>query len=138
MRAERVGVMPDKYQEEIEEILKGLGESSHPGNNQGAAKPPDDAPVASPPAPPEGPTAKGRGFWPLVSPGKLAIIGILLLVVGAFWFRPAIWLGLGLLVGAYLLFFVRPRPIRMEKRWRGQSMEQRTTAWDKFKKWLKN
>ena len=130
--------MPDKYQEEIEEILRGLGETTRPSGNQPAGKPPDDAPVASPPAPPEGPVSRGRGFWPLVSPGKLAIIGLVLLVVGAFWFRPAIWVGLGFLVGAYLLFFVRPRPIRMEKRWRGQRMEQQTTAWDKFVKWLKS
>ena len=130
--------MPDKYKEEIEEILRDLGETARPGGNQRSVKPPDDAPVASPPAPPDAPVSRGRKFWPLVSPVKLAVVGLILLVVGAFWFRPAIWIGLGFLVGAYILFFVRPKPIHMDKRWRGQRMEDELSIWDRFVKWFKS
>ena len=74
----------------------------------------------------------------MVSPGKLAIIGLVLLVIGAFWVRPLIWVGLGFLVGAYLLFFVKPRSISHDKRWRGKSVEDEVTPWDRVKRWLKD
>jgi hypothetical protein len=60
-----------------------------------------------------------------------------LLVIGAFGVRPLIWVGLGFLVGAYLLFFVKPRSIPMEKRWRGQTIETKDTSWDRFRRWFR-
>ena len=129
--------MPEKYQEEIEEILRGLGDKTPAGT--GAEKPLDDAPVAAHPTAPsyEPPSAK-PGLWQMLwQPGKLALIGLALLVSGLL-FKPLIWVGLSILVVAYLLFFVRPRPIRIDKRWRGQPVESRATAWDKFKRWMKS
>ncbi len=128
--------MPEKYQDEIEEILKGLGEKARPNTNRETQKPPDDAPIASRQVPPSEPKSNKGGFWPMVSPGKLALLGLILLLVGAFLFRPVIWVGLGFLVGAYLLFFVKPRSISVEKRWRGKSLEEGVTPWERMKRWL--
>ncbi len=129
--------MPEKYQEEIEEILKGLGDKTPAGT--GAEKPLDDMPVAAgQTVPPQEPPSAKAGFWQSIwRPGKLALIGLALLVSGLL-FKPLIWVGLSLLVVAYLLFFIKPRPVNIEKRWRGQAVESQVTTWDKFKRWLKS
>jgi len=50
-----------------------------------------------------------------------------------------IWVGLALLVLGYLLFFITPRSVSMEKRWRGESIEDAPeTQWDRFKRWIKS
>jgi len=128
--------MPEKYQEEIEDILRGMGEKTLTGASRGSEKPADDAPIVSRQAQAPVPITNRTSFWAMVSPGKLAVIGLVLLVIGAFWVRPLIWVGLGFLVGAYLLFFVKPRSIPMEKRWRGQAIEPEGSSWDRFRQWL--
>jgi len=128
---------PEKYQEEIEEILRGLGEKTRTGVNRSSETPADDAPIAPHQAQLLEPTSKQSSFWHMLSPSKLAVIGLVLLLIGAFWVRPMIWVGLGFLVGAYLLFFVKPRSIPMEKRWRGQAIDQEETSWDRVRRWLK-
>ncbi len=130
--------MPDKYQKEIEKILEGLGEDV-PTNSREPGKPTRSTPSELSSANSQ-PTTRGSGRrGPAVSPGKLAIAGLLLLLFGAIinitWL---IWGGLGLLVGAYLLFFVKPRSSSYEKRWRGQSLEdQPSSTWEKLKRWFK-
>ena len=132
--------MPEKYQEEIEEILRGLGEKApHSTAAREAQKPPDDAPVMSHQGPPLGQNGGRRGrTWPTVTPGKLALLGLLVLLLGAIWVRPLIWVGLAFLVGAYILFFIKPRSIFVDKRWRGKPLEDETSPWDKIKSWLKS
>ena len=53
--------MPDKYQDEIEELLRGMGEKSPSRAKRDMAPPPDDAPIV-PTQPPCGarclPTAR--------------------------------------------------------------------------------
>ena len=50
-----------------------------------------------------------------------------------------IWVGLALLVVGYLLFFVTPRNISMEKRWRGERIEDSPESlWDRLKHWIKS
>ena len=132
--------MPEKYQEEIEEILRGLGEKA-PTNTAAREpqKPPDDAPVISRRGTPPRQVVPQKGrAWPRVTPGKLALIGLIVLLIGALWVRPLIWVGLGFLVGAYILFFIKPRSISVEKRWRGKAMEEETSPWEKIKSWLKS
>ena len=128
---------PEKYQEEIEEILRGLGEKTRTGASRSSEKPADDAPIVPHQAHSPEPTSKQSIFWHMLSPSKLAVIGLVLLLIGAFWVRPMIWVGLGFLVGAYLLFFVKPRSIPMEKRWRGQAIDQEETSWERVRRWLK-
>ncbi len=131
--------MPDKYQDEIEKILEGLGENA-PTNSAGEpGKPARSTPSELSTADGQ-PSRRGSGRRaPTVSPGKLAVAGLLLLLLGAIikmtWL---IWGGLGLLVGAYLLFFVKPRSSSYDKRWRGQLLEdQPTSTWEQLKRWLK-
>lgn len=129
--------MPEKYQEEIEEILRGLGEKTRTGASRSSEKPPDDAPIVPLQAQTPEATSTQSSLWHILSPSKLAVTGLVLLLTGTFWVRPMIWVGLGFLVGAYLLFFVKPRSIPMEKHWRGQAIDQKENSWDRLRRWLK-
>ena len=128
--------MPEKYQDEIEEILRKAGEIPPP--NPGQVREDDrgaSAVGASKPEPQ--PAGSYRSRWLRFSPGKLLLAGLVIFVIGALTWEPGIWIGLAVLVVAYLLFFVKPRSISIEKRWRGQVIEDYQTPWDRLKGWLK-
>ena len=128
--------MPEKYQDEIEEILRKAGEI--PPANPGQIREDDrgaSAVGASKPEPQ--PTGGYRSRWLRFSPGKLLLAGLVIFVIGALTWTPGIWIGLAVLVAAYLLFFVKPRSISIEKRWRGQVIEESQSPWDRLKGWLK-
>lgn len=134
--------MPEKYQEEIEEILKGLGQQApdKPVGELERPVPVDDAPRGMNPTesavqPNPYPTRR----WPKITPSKVALLGLASLVIGAFWLWPLIWVGLVLLAVAYLMFFVRPRFIHHEKCWRDRPIEDKPTSpWAKLARWLKD
>ena len=134
--------MSNKYQKEIEEILKNAGEvapdeavgemerplDDRPKELRNAPKS-DKAPVLNPP----------RGRWPSITPGKILLMGLFVFIVTALLQSVLIWVGLALLVVGYLLFFVTPRNISLEKRWRGESIEdQPESQWDRLKRWIKS
>ena len=134
--------MQDKYQKEIEEILKNAGEILPENSGRENEKPLEDRPRAVRQAeaanrPTTYMSTKGR--WPIVTPGKILMTGLVVFVVTALlqiWVL--IWVGLALLVFGYLLFFITPRSISMEKRWRGESIEDvPDSPWDRFKQWIK-
>ncbi len=132
--------MPDKYQDEIEEILKRAGEAppSEPSQQVERRRAVDRAsnPVgASQDAPEPGPNYRWR--LPRISPGKVMLAGAIVLITGI-WFWPLIWVGLGLLAASYLLFFVTPRSMPNEKWWRGKRMDEVRSPWDRVKNWLKS
>ena len=85
------------------------------------------------------PSISTKGRWPTVTPGKILMTGLVVFVVTALlqiWVL--IWGGLALLVFGYLLFFITPRSISLEKRWRGESIEDvPDSPWDRFKQWIK-
>ena len=135
--------MQDKYQQEIEEILKNAGEVAPEGSSRETVKPLEDRPRAvrqaaemSRPAP----SFSDKGRWPTVTPGKILMTGLLVFIVTALlqiWVL--VWVGLAMLVFGYLLFFITPRNISMEKRWRGESIEDvPESLWDRFKRWIKS
>ncbi|MEE3247987.1 MAG: hypothetical protein VX213_10855 [Chloroflexota bacterium] len=135
--------MQDKYQQEIEEILKNAGEVAPEGPSRETVKPLEDRPravrqaaEASRPAP----SFSAKGRWPTVTPGKILMTGLLVFIVTALlqiWVL--VWVGLAMLVFGYLLFFITPRNISMEKRWRGESIEDvPESLWDRFKRWIKS
>ena len=133
--------MPEKYRDEIEEILKRAGEAAPPGNSIGEAEGrQEDRPRKGRPDR-QAPAAwrSANRNWPSLTPGKILVAGLILFVVAAFLgLGPLIWVGLILLVVAYLLFFVSPRSISHEKRWRGRPVDEASsTALDRFKRWLK-
>ena len=125
--------MSQKYQREIEEILREAGEIL-PSKKRGRSKP---------------------IFWKLlwlytrqslggktwsVTPGRVMLIAISLLLLALIFSRivpgiggPLALAGLLLFIIGYGLFFVRPP--RIEKRWRGQPLDEPGNSWwDKFRR----
>ena len=134
--------MPEKYKDEIEEILRKAGEAAPPRTAQDSDRHPEDrpretmVPLASGQRPdPENRPSRLRLN---ITPGKLMLAGVILLLLGIrLW--PLIWVGLALLVVAYLMYFVSPRSINHEKRWRGRSVDETPDSyWDRFKRWFNN
>ena len=129
--------MPDRYQDEIEEILRRAGEvvPSTPPKEIERAEDERTRPVRARRRD-QAPSPNYRWRLPRVSPGKVMLVGAIILILGI-WFEPLIWVGLALLVGSYLLFFVAPRSISHEKRWRGRTVDGYQTPWERFKRWMK-
>ena len=112
--------MPDdqKYRREIEEILERVNENLPAGGGKKARVARRPA-VAKAPRAPRG----GAGLSALFTPGRLVVGGVVLLlaalIIGS---SIPFWIGLAAIVAAYFAFFTKPRrPV--EKRWRGQSIE---------------
>ena len=138
--------MPEKYQDEIEEILRGIEEDEPPRPARRTQPIIDDLPrqaVEESPRyrdqPSGDPGKKSR--WQSITPGRLALAGFIVLILGlalnSVGFGWLVWLGLVGLAGAYLLFFVRPRSINRDKHWRGRSIEsQGPSPWQRFKRWI--
>ena len=127
--------MPDKYQQEIEDILEAAGESAPEGGSP--EQPPEDRPrLPRVREVPHRPGASGR-VWPSLSSGKILLAGIVIFVIAALLnFGVVMWIGLGMLVAGYVLSFAyKPRPV-MEKRWRGQPLETGGggSAWDRIRR----
>ena len=136
--------MQDKYEKEIEEILKNAGEVVPEQSRSESEKPLEDRPRAVRRAveanKPEMTYSPSTGRWPTITPGKILITGLVVFIVTALlqiWVL--IWVGLALMVFGYLLFFITPRNINMEKRWRGESIEETPgSPWDWIKRWIKS
>ena len=132
--------MPEKYQDEIEEILRRSGEFAPVKSPMERQQPPDDSPETYSSVR-EVKQSGGRParWWPSLSPGKVMLGGLAIFLIGAITpFSLLIWLGLAILVGAYLLFFVKPGSSSLEKRWRGRAVEEDDgSSVDKLKKWLR-
>ena len=135
--------MQDKYQKEIEEILKNAGEVEPDESGMEIEKPLEDRPravfqAAEASRPSEFYTPRGR--WPTITPGKVLMTGLVVFIITALlqiWVL--IWVGLALLVLGYLLFFISPRNISIEKRWRGESIEDAPDSpWGRFKRWIRS
>ncbi len=126
--------MADRYQREIEEILKQAGET----------------------APPISPSPRRPGLRRIIwahakqslsgkplsfSPGRVMLAAVLLLlaalVLNSVGFGPVAlvaFAGLILFIVAYGMFFVRPP--RPQKRWRGEIIEEESGGgfWDRFRR----
>ena len=135
--------MSDKYQKELEEILKNAGEVAPDEVVGEMERPLDDRPKELRRASGSNNTPVSntpRGRWPSMPPGKILLAGLFVFIVTTLlqiWVL--IWVGLALLVVGYLLFFVSPRNISMEKRWRGESIEDPPESpWNRLKRWIKS
>ncbi len=130
--------MPEKYKEEIEEILRRTDEvAPAPPTREADKRPVDLAQPAYPDRQSHRPSRGSVWRWPALSPGKILLAGLVLVLLAAvFRLGILVWVGLGVLVAAYLLFFVNPRPTSYEKRWRGRPVEERTSVWRRFKSWF--
>ena len=134
--------MTEKYQDEIEEILRRAGEAAptEPSEERERTRVVDRSASSvrstQEQLPPDGPSNQRR--MPRVSPGNLLLAGFLIFLLGAFFWMPGIWIGLGMVVVAYLLFFVTPRSMSSEQWWRGRRMDEIQSPWDRIKNWLKS
>ena len=130
--------MSERYQREIEEILRQAGEHT-----------PTKEPARAHRRPPSSALRGiGRGVANLIyhSSSRLLVIGaallllaILVSVISPGFLGPFVWLGLILFVLVYALYFARPGG-NVEKRWRGRSIEQppsERSAWHRFQRWLR-
>ena len=127
--------MKDKYQEEIEEILRKAGEAAPDKSARESERHPEDRPRdrrASKHVPAQQSRRSPRRWT--ISSGKLMLAGLVLLLLGWLVVHPLIWIGLIVLVAGYVLYFLKPRAIQQEKRWRGRSVEDSAASpWE----WLK-
>ncbi|MBQ11360.1 MAG: hypothetical protein CMJ45_07415 [Planctomyces sp.] len=134
--------MTEKYQDEIEEILRRAGEAAptEPSKEveqlKAVQRSASSVRSEQEEVPSTGPNVQRR--MPRLSPGKFLLAGFLVFIVGAFAWPPGIWIGLGMVVVAYLLFFVTPRSMSNEKWWRGKRMDEIQSPWDRVKNWLKS
>jgi hypothetical protein len=134
--------MTEKYQDEIEEILRRAGEAAptEPSKEvellKAVERGASSVRSTQEPLPETDPSVQRR--MPRLSPGKLLLAGFLVFLVGAFAWPQGIWIGLGMVVVAYLLFFVTPRSMSSEKWWRGKRMDEIRSPWDRVKNWLKS
>ena len=108
-----------RYQREIEEILGRVNENASTRGGKKARvafRAPASRPLKAP--------HQGDRPAPLVTPGRLLVGGILLLMVALFLNNSVpFWIGLAAIVAAYFVFFSKPKS-PVEKRWRGQSIEE--------------
>ncbi|MDP6455497.1 MAG: hypothetical protein QF898_19625 [SAR202 cluster bacterium] len=127
--------MSSKYQREIEEILEKSGDL-------GSSKPPRPQPEKESLFRLVGlyiKNALSGKLWSL-SPGRVMLIGLLLLLsmLIVMQFVPGIpgllaWAGLLIFIVGYGM--VLAKPPKMEKRWRGQSMEPSgESLWDRLRR----
>ena len=119
--------MPKRYQEEIEEILQQAGELRSGGGRRG--------PTKGFPSLVWRYVAKSIGgkTWS-ITPGRVMLVAIALLLsalvmqgAGPGIVAPLAWAGLLLFIVGYAMFFIRPRGV--EKRWRGQPIDDRGERW---------
>ena len=132
------GVMSERYQREIEEILQQVGESTPTKEPE---KPHRKSPLSAF-------GGIGRGVAGLIyrSSSRLLLIGAVLLllavlvsVISPGFLAPFVWLGLILFIMVYALYFARPGS-SPEKRWRGRTIEpvpSEDRAWSRFQRWFK-
>ena len=125
--------MPDRYQKEIEEILRRTSDTGSSdggrGRKNGILRVLWSQIMA---------TQGDRGR--LFSPGRVMLVAICFLVAALFLgsvipgFTGLLgWMGLFLFIVGYGMFFLRPRS-SSEKRWRGRPVEDEETIWDKLRR----
>ena len=127
--------MPEKYQDEIEEILRKSGEPAPVESTRERPVPPEDSSELQDTL---RQSPKPNRRWLSFSPGKMMLGGLVIFLIAAInGYNWLLLVGLAILAGAYLLFFLKPNYGSMEKRWRGRLVEDPESRVDRLKKWLK-
>lgn len=129
--------MPERFQQEIEKILEQTEDLPPPSKTE---KPPKEQPND-----PHTPTS---GWKKSLTPGRLIVFGVLLLLTFALVFDGTLrmlffWTGLILAITGYALFFVRADKASSKPHWRGKLVEydenpSGPTWWDKLRKRFNN
>ncbi len=129
-------MMKDRYEDEIEQILRNLDAQPPGSNSEQPATPRVVIPVDDEPSPfaPKPPTRKR-----LISPSKLSIAGVVLAGAGVLLPVP-IWfslVGLAIIAVAVVWMFLQRMTTPNPPAWRGRPVEQPPqTGWQRFRQWL--
>ena len=126
--------MSQRYQKEIEEILEQANvEASEGKESSGRSRRQEQSRLK-----PAGTPRQRRNASFRITTGKLLLAGVILLPLALIFSLDILaWLGIGLIVAAYVMYFARPRRVG-DKRWRGQPIEDdpEQTAFQRFWRWL--
>ena len=121
--------MPERYQREIEDILKQAGDLG----SERSPKTSDRSFLKQMWA---YATKSFRGNPSSISPGRVMLASVLLLLSAlVFSFMmpmisgPLAWAGLVVFIVGYAMFFIRPSGTRTEKHWRGQPIDYNDPSW---------
>ena len=127
--------MPERFQQEIEKILEQTEDLPPPSK---AEKTPKEQPNDS--------NTTTLGWKNALSPGRLIVFGVLLLLTFTLVFDGTLrmlffWSGLILAITGYALFFVRADKASSKPHWRGKLVEydespSGPSMWDKLRKRL--
>ena len=132
------GSVPDRYQDEIEEILKGFNDNQESlptdtldsGNDSADS---NDYLVGN-----ASDHVHAKTHTPKITKTKIVLLAMAALLVGGFWFWPLIWIGLVLFGIAYLMFFLKPRQTQQIKYWRDKPLEEvPISRWGKLTEWFR-
>jgi len=126
--------MPDKYQSEIEDILRQADDlifhQETPEDTQRYQQRNKNLLLE-----------KVRALR--ISPSRIMVAGICLFLVALILMpmgvttAPLVWAGLAMLIVAYILFFILPKSDSgNRKRWRGRVIEEQPTLSQRLKRWL--
>lgn len=126
--------MSQRYQKEIEEILEQANVEAVDGKDgSGRSRKQEQARTKPPSA-----ARQRRNSSFRITTGKLLLAGVVLLPIALITGADILaWLGIGLIVTAYVVYFAKPRrPV--ERRWRGQSIEdeQEPNSLQRLWRWL--
>ena len=132
------GSVPDRYQDEIEEILKGFSDNQESlptdtlsSNNDSSD--PNDYLVST-----ASDDIHAKTPTPRITKTKIVLLAMAALLIGGFWFWPLIWIGLVLFGIAYLMFFLKPRQTQQIKYWRDKPLEEvPISRWGKLTEWFR-
>ena len=119
--------MPEKYKDEIEEILRQAEDVLHPERTEQATSNTQRRYVLRLPklGPPSGLPRFSAGNV-MLSAIAIFLVAVILRSIGG-PVMPIVGIGLALFVLAYFMFFFRPGTPRTQKRWRGRLMEEEPT-----------
>ena len=132
------GSVPDRYQDEIEEILKGFSDNQESlptdtlsSNNDSSDS--NDYLVNN-----ASDDIRAKTPTPRITKTKIVLLAMAALLIGGFWFWPLIWIGLVLFGIAYLMFFLKPRQTHHLKYWRDKPLEEvPSSRWEKLTEWFR-
>ena len=130
--------MPDRYQDEIEEILKGLNDNQESLPTDTLSSSNDSEDLNDYLVDNASDDVHAKTHAPKITKTKIVLLAMAALLVGGFWFWPLIWIGLILFGVAYLMFFLKPRQTQDIKYWRDKPLEKvPVSRWEKLTGWLR-
>jgi len=132
------GSVPDRYQDEIEEILKGFSDNQESLPTDTLSSSNDSSDSNDYLVNNASDDIRAKTPTPRITKTKIVLLAMAALLIGGFWFWPLIWIGLVLFGIAYLMFFLKPRQTHHLKYWRDKPLEEvPSSRWEKLTEWFR-